>query len=77
MAKLYTKVQSDIRAGVGCRGEKKMDSAVLFSYSGGRTPDGGVRVVASAFGKGYKFKIMRITPEGEELYGMLNFEKGR
>ena len=77
MSKLYCKTDSDIRAGLGCRGERKMSTCILFAYNGGRTPDGGVRVIAEAFGTGYKYKIMRITPDGEELYGMLNFEKGR
>jgi len=75
MAKLYAKVNSDIRAGLGCRGNKAMDVSLLFCYSGGRSADGGVRVIASESKVGYAYKIMRITDSGEELYGTLNFSR--
>ena len=75
MAKLYTKVNSDIRAGLGVRGNKNMDASLLFSYSGGRSADGGVRVIASESRGGYAYKIMRINQGSEELYGTLTFNR--
>ena len=77
MAKLYTKVTSDIRANLGIRGDKRMESSILFSHSGGRSADGGVRVIASATKTGYSYKILSIKDSIEEVYGVLNFEKGR
>ncbi len=78
MAKLYTKVNSDIRAGLGVRGDKNMDASLLFSYSGGRSADGGVRVIATATKGGYAYKIMRISGGSEELYGTITFnQEGR
>lgn len=75
MAKLYTKVNSDIRAGLGVRGDKNMDASLLFSYSGGRSADGGVRVIATATKGGYAYKIMRISGGSEELYGTITFKR--
>jgi hypothetical protein len=53
-----------------------MDVSLLFCYSGGRTADGGIRVIVSETKVGYEYKIMKIKPEGEELYGTLTFNKG-
>ena len=76
MAKLYCKIDSDIRAGLGVRGDKRIEARVLFSHSGSRTADGGVRVIASAFGTGYKYKVMRIEKDGtEEVRGILTFNR--
>ena len=75
MSTLYAKISSDIRAGLGCRGSKHMDVCLHFSRSGGRTSDGGVRVLASVTKDGYQYKVMKVTADGEELYGKLTFNR--
>jgi hypothetical protein len=75
MAKLYTKVNSDIRAGLGCRGNKRMDASVFFCYSGGRSPDGGLRIEASETKGGYYYKVVQITKRGDELIYTINFDR--
>ena len=75
MSRLYCKVNSDIRAGLGVRGNSRMDSSLLLNYSGARVADGGVRVIVSETKGGYAYKIMRIDPGVESLYGTLTFNK--
>lgn len=46
MARLFGKIDSDIRLGVGCRGHTKITSKTLFSHTGKNEEDGGVIVDA-------------------------------
>lgn len=46
MARLFGKIDSDIRLGVGCRGHTKLSTKALFSHTGKNEDDGGVLVDA-------------------------------
>ncbi len=73
MARLYCKVHSDIRAGLGCRGDKSMEVNLLFSHSGGRSADGGVKVCANATSGRFTFKITSLSEGKEVLVKTLHF----
>jgi hypothetical protein len=77
MAKLYCKVASDIRAGLGCRGDKSMEASLLFSYSGGRSADGGIRVCVSESSGRFHYKITALLDGKETLVKNLVFPLDR
>ena len=54
-----------------------MEANILFSHSGSRTADGGVKVIASSTRNGFMYKIVEIKDSHEKIVGVLNFEKGR
>ena len=75
MAKLYARVDSDIRSGLGCRGNKRLEATILLNHTGGRSADGGVKLVATERGGRFTFKVTKLDPSGEELVYVTRFQR--
>lgn len=80
MARLYAKVSSDIRGGLGCRGRDYISISLNYNFDGKNDPAGALRVEAHHKKDHVEMKVMAVrfvkdTPV-ETPVGTIKFKKG-
>jgi hypothetical protein len=63
LSKLFVKVDSDIRSGLGCKGDKRIKTVISYNRTGERKSEGSVTVVAEHTGDQ---AVMGISARGSD-----------